>query len=161
MHDSISIRQSIGPSVCQSIGPSVTPWTSTWISIMQVKKNLNSQVISWSCNHSIIMRTHHWPYGPCFHQMRPRVGHSVHLSRLRENQHFSMNQSWRKPCRLCRACHEPYHRAIIHAFMQLFMNSCNHLCILANIHAFLQSFMHSFKQSFMLSSLHSNKRVRF
>ena len=32
---------------------------------MEFEKNLNSQVISSSCNHSIIMKTHHWPYGPC------------------------------------------------------------------------------------------------
>ena len=32
MHHSISIRQSIGLSVCQFISPSVTPWISTWIS---------------------------------------------------------------------------------------------------------------------------------
>ena len=37
---------------------------------MEVEKNLNSQVISLSFNHSIITRTHRWPYGLCFFSLR-------------------------------------------------------------------------------------------
>ena len=80
MHHSISIRQSIDLSVCQFISLSVHQSVSLSVhqSVchtvninMEVEKNLNSQVISSSFNHSIIMRTHRWPYGPCLVATEP------------------------------------------------------------------------------------------
>jgi len=59
-----SIRLSVRPSVRRSVGRSrfrrkrENLWF--WSQIMM------SHVISSSYNHFIIMRTHRWPYGPCF-----------------------------------------------------------------------------------------------
>ena len=37
-------------------------WISMWIS---ANRSWEESQLSSSCNHSIIMRTHRWPYGPC------------------------------------------------------------------------------------------------
>ena len=54
MHHNISIRQSIGPSVCQFIGLSVTPWISAWISA-----NWSREESHLSSNIVIIQSFHH------------------------------------------------------------------------------------------------------
>ena len=63
---SIFIRRSILPSVCQSIDQSVR---LSWIPLQQVEARVRQNeyhIITSSYNHFIIIRTHRWPYGPCF-----------------------------------------------------------------------------------------------
>ena len=58
---SVSVHQSVSPSVRLSHREYQHEYQ-----LMEVEKNLNSQVISSLFDHSIIMRTHRWLYGPCF-----------------------------------------------------------------------------------------------
>ena len=60
------------PSVGRSVGRSVRRWR-----FRQKRENrwfwpkiMRSHIISSSYNHFIIMRTHRWPYGPCYMKLR-------------------------------------------------------------------------------------------
>ena len=67
------------PLVHQSVSPSVRKHEREF-QLMLVEKSLNFQVISSPCNHSIIMRTHRWPYGPFF----PKYAHEETLKDTQE-----------------------------------------------------------------------------
>ena len=71
MRPRISITGSIRPSVRRSVRRYVGPLVRLLLKTREinifdhiVKKN---HVITSSYNHFIIMRTHRWPYGPCYH----------------------------------------------------------------------------------------------
>ena len=70
MRPRISITGSIRPSVRPSVHRSVTLSSKTReIDIFDQIDKKNHVVMS-SCNHSIIKRTHRWPYRPCSYESR-------------------------------------------------------------------------------------------
>ena len=71
LYDSPLIHQSVSPSVCQSIGCLSHREYQHKFQLIEVENSLISQVISSSCNHSIIMRMYRWACEPCSFSLSP------------------------------------------------------------------------------------------